>query len=270
VRNQKNTGVGNGRVHAFGRYATLLGIPVCVAFGLALGHLLDVVIKNPLVATAVSLYLVFSIALLWLSDLRQQRMLRTVSQLESKLQKLRKKALHTDVQANYDGLTKLPNNRLLPDRFAQATERAKRNKTHVAIYLVKVDDFVPINTRYGADAGSLVISTTAKRLRSALRDTDTIVRISSSNFVVIAESLKALEHTRCLSEKLNMALGKSIEISNTTVVWPDNKLACVTYPSDGVDLDRLFSKARSQIESTSPHVVSMSERGKAPRTLVTQ
>lgn len=263
MRNQKTTEVVNSRLASIRRYAMIFGIPLCIGLGIALADRLDMVINNPAVATAISFYLVFSIGLLWASDARHHLTMRTVSQLEVENDRLRGKAVKSDVQANYDGLTKLPNIRLLSDRFIQATERAKRSQTHLALYLVTIDDFIPINERYGVNAATKVVSTTAQRLKNVLRDTDSVVRVRSSEFIVIAESIKDLAHTQSLHQKMKLALEKPVEVNNITLVRSHIKLACATYPGDGEDLDSLIRKVRSELETTSRHIVKAKGNARA-------
>ncbi|MEI8158408.1 MAG: GGDEF domain-containing protein [Burkholderiales bacterium] len=247
MRNEKNSAIVNKRLDAIRRNAMLIGIPLCILLGIALACRLDMVINNTVVAAGMSFYLVASIGLLWGSDLRHQLTMRTIVQLESENERLCAKSAKFHLQANYDGLTSLPNIRLLPDRFMQAAIRAKRNRSQVALCLVTLDDFIPINERYGSQAATKVVTSIARRLRNVLRDSDSIVRISSSDFVVVAESIKDLADTQCLTEKLKRTLAKEIEVDNLTLVRPHAKLSCVTYPNDGDDLETLLKSARTAL-----------------------
>jgi diguanylate cyclase (GGDEF)-like protein len=258
MQNEKNTAIVNKHRAVLRRNAMVFGIPLCIVLGIALASRLDMVINNTAIATAMSFYLVASIGLLWGSDACHRMTMRTIAQLEAENERLYAKTVKFDLQANYDGLTSLPNIRLLPDRFVQATIRAKRNRTQVALYLVTLNDFNPINERYGLQAGTKVVTTVATRLRNVLRDSDSIMRISSSDFVIIAESIKDLADTQCLTGKLKHELAKLIELDNTTLIRPHEKLACVNYPNDGEDLESLLKKARTALRNESPHVRTIS------------
>jgi diguanylate cyclase (GGDEF)-like protein len=254
MQNQKYTAIVNRHRAVLRRNALVFGIPLCIVLGIALTSRLDMVINNTAIATAMSFYLVATIGLLWGSDACHRATMRNIAQLEAENERLHAKTVKFDLQANYDGLTSLPNIRLLPDRFMQATLRAKRNRTQVAVYLVTFHDFIPINARYGLQAGTKVVTTVAARLRNVLRDSDSIVRISSSDFVIIAESMKNLADTQCLTEKLKHELEKLVELDNTTLIRPHEKLACVSYPNDGQDLESLLKTARNALHSESPYV----------------
>ncbi|MEI6738602.1 MAG: GGDEF domain-containing protein, partial [Pseudomonadota bacterium] len=254
MQNEKNTVIVNRHRAEVRRNAMLFGIPLCIVVAFALATRLDMVINNTAIATAVSVYLVASIGLLWASNACHQMTMRTIAKLESENERLYAKTAKLDLQADYDGLTSLPNMRLLPDRFMQAVIRAKRNRTQVALYMVTLHDFVPINERYGLQAGTKVVTTIASRLRNVLRDSDSIMRIGSSDFVIIAESIKDLADTQCLTEKLKRALAKEIEVDNTTLVRAHEKLACATFPDDGDNLETLLKRVRDALHTESPNV----------------
>jgi diguanylate cyclase (GGDEF)-like protein len=254
MQNEKNTAIVKRYRAVLLRNAMVFGIPLCIVLGMALANRLDMVINNSVITTAMSIYLVASIGLLWGSDTCHQTTMRAIAQLESENERLHAKSANFDLQAHYDGLTHLPNIRLLPDRFAQAAIRAKRNRTQVALYLVTLRDFIPINDRYGLQAGTKVVTTIATRLKNVLRDSDSIMRISSSDFVIIAESIKDHADTQCLTEKLKHALEKLIEVDNITLIRAHEKIVCVNYPNDGADLENLLKKARTALHTESPYV----------------
>ena len=80
-----------------------------------------------------------------------------------------------------DPLTGLANRRLLREHFQQAIARAKRGEGF-AVHYIDLDRFKPINDTYGHDAGDAVLSEVANRLRSTIRDTDTVARIGGDEF----------------------------------------------------------------------------------------
>ena len=248
------TGEINSRLSVLRRRAVLFGVPLCIGLGFALSTRMDLVINNTPIATAISFYLVISIGFLWASSARHQMTLQTLTQLEFENEKLYARAVKRDLEANYDGLTKLPNVRLLPDRFNQAVVRAKRNRTHIALYLVTLDDFNPINARYGLTAATKAIRVTAERLKSALRDSDTIVRVGNSDFVILVESIKEISQIEGLTPKLHSSLGKLIELDNVTLIRAHEKIARATYPGDGECLEKLIEKARSNLPAATATV----------------
>jgi len=87
--------------------------------------------------------------------------------------------------AQHDVLTGLPNRSLLQDRLGQAVAQATRSGRPVWVMLLDLDRFKYVNDSMGHKAGDVLLMTVAARLRSALRDTDTVARMSGDEFVVI-------------------------------------------------------------------------------------
>jgi diguanylate cyclase (GGDEF)-like protein/PAS domain S-box-containing protein len=87
--------------------------------------------------------------------------------------------------AQHDALTGLPNRSLLQDRLRQAVAYANRTSLPVWVMLLDLDRFKFVNDSMGHKAGDVLLMTIAERLRSALRDTDTVARLSGDEFVVV-------------------------------------------------------------------------------------
>ena len=63
--------------------------------------------------------------------------------------------------AFHDELTKLPNRKLLLDRLAVAIAGARRRESGVALLFIDLDEFKPINDRYGHGFGDLMLTAVA-------------------------------------------------------------------------------------------------------------
>ena len=90
--------------------------------------------------------------------------------------------------AGYDSLTELPNRRLFDDRLEQAIRRQARHGDHqVATVFVDLNDFKPINDRFGHKIGDRVLRKVADRLRDEVRIGDTVSRWAGDEFALIVE-----------------------------------------------------------------------------------
>ena len=87
-------------------------------------------------------------------------------------------------QANYDALTGLPNRNLLHDRLRQAvySQRAPRA---IAVVFMDLDHFKFVNDSLGHSTGDLLLKAMAERLRTVLREGDTVGRVGGDEFVLI-------------------------------------------------------------------------------------
>jgi len=86
-----------------------------------------------------------------------------------------------------DSLTGLPNRRLLESRLNYAHSEAKRDRKRFGLMVLDVDHFKAINDQYGHDVGDEVIKAVAARLKSNMRDMDTVSRLGGDEFVIVVK-----------------------------------------------------------------------------------
>jgi diguanylate cyclase (GGDEF)-like protein/PAS domain S-box-containing protein len=97
-------------------------------------------------------------------------------------------------QALHDPLTGLPNRTLLLERLGHWLERAERGASNAAVLFVDVDHFKVVNDALGHELGDELLCTVARRLRGALRPSDTVARVGGDEFVVLCEDIGRSEH----------------------------------------------------------------------------
>ena len=92
-----------------------------------------------------------------------------------------------------DALTGLPNRRGLQDRLQLALESATPQQM-LAVFLLDLDGFKPVNDRYGHDVGDALLVAVGKRLQQQLRGSDVVARLGGDEFVVLASGLADALH----------------------------------------------------------------------------
>lgn len=115
--------------------------------------------------------------------------------------------------AYYDPLTQLPNRRLLDDRLQQAVAHAQRMGQHGAALVLDLDNFKPLNDRFGHAVGDALLQQVAKRLALQVRASDTVARLGGDEFVVLLAALdgqpdRATGQAVALAEKIRAALAQ--------------------------------------------------------------
>jgi diguanylate cyclase (GGDEF)-like protein len=93
--------------------------------------------------------------------------------------------------AFYDALTKLPNRRLLLDRFRTSLTISERSNHCCAILFLDMDKFKTLNDTLGHFYGDLLLIEVADRIKSCVREIDTVARLGGDEFVVLIEEIDA-------------------------------------------------------------------------------
>jgi diguanylate cyclase (GGDEF)-like protein/PAS domain S-box-containing protein len=88
-----------------------------------------------------------------------------------------------------DPLTGLANRTLLSDRLTHAVNRAKRHQRPLSVLFCDLDRFKAVNDTYGHATGDDLLVEVARRIRRAVRPSDTVARLGGDEFVIICEDL---------------------------------------------------------------------------------
>lgn len=146
--------------------------------------------------------------------------------------------------AHFDILTDLPNRALLADRLKQALTKAKRYKYRLALLFIDLDKFKPVNDTFGHDVGDLLLKEVAHRLRSCLRESDTVARVGGDEFIVLLPQIDAEEYGVLVAEKILAELNTPFDIDGRTLDI-SGSIGVAVYPDDGTDEDELMKHADS-------------------------
>jgi len=91
--------------------------------------------------------------------------------------------------AFYDGLTALPNRRLLLDRLELALRKSAASGQYGAVLFLDLDHFKTLNDTLGHDVGDQLLRSVAHRLLELVRAGDTVARLGGDEFVILLEGL---------------------------------------------------------------------------------
>jgi len=97
---------------------------------------------------------------------------------------------HVEQLAFYDALTDLPNRRLLMSHTQDLIIKIKQTQLYGALIYIDLNGFKRINDSLGHHSGDELLIAVSKRLKNAMRKTDTIARIGGDEFVVLVENLQ--------------------------------------------------------------------------------
>src|SRR6185312_2277312 len=114
-----------------------------------------------------------------------QLLLQIVATRFAALLELRAERERGRSRALLDGLTGLPNRMLFNDRLESILHDARRTGEVFAVMFVDMDRFKGINDSLGHAVGDKVLVAGARRLREAVRASDTVARYAGDEFTLI-------------------------------------------------------------------------------------
>jgi diguanylate cyclase (GGDEF)-like protein/PAS domain S-box-containing protein len=139
--------------------------------------------------------------------------------------------------AHFDSLTGLPNRELLTDRCNLALSAAQRNDTPLALLLLDLDHFKNVNDSLGHRVGDELLTALAGRLKSAVREQDTVSRLGGDEFILILPETDGVGAAHVAEKLLKSALvAFEIEPHELTVT---PSIGIALFPDDGSDFDSL-------------------------------
>ena len=158
--------------------------------------------------------------------------------------------------AYYDNLTDLPNRALLQDRARQALAQARRSDAGMAVVYLDLDGFKQVNDALGHDAGDLLLAEFARRLRAAVRATDTVSRQGGDEFVVLLAVPADAAQVAVVARKILATCDEPFVLMGTTVrVGVTGGVAL--YPQHGESFEALSRHA-----DTAMYAAKRSGRGR--------
>jgi len=143
--------------------------------------------------------------------------------------------------ALHDTLTGLPNRVLLNERLDDALRRFKRGEI-VATHLIDLDHFKTVNDTLGHPAGDSLLKSVADRLRSVVRETDTIARMGGDEFAIVQTGIVQPADATALAHRVIEAVGAPYVIEGHQVVI-GTSIGIAVCPTDGTTHDQLIRNA---------------------------
>jgi diguanylate cyclase (GGDEF)-like protein/PAS domain S-box-containing protein len=144
--------------------------------------------------------------------------------------------------AHYDQLTNVPNRYLLLDRLTHLITQSQRNEHRFALLFIDVDKFKLINDEKGHIFGDRVLIEVALRLKSTIRNSDTIARFGGDEFIILLENISDKMDASTMVKTIDSALkaefivdGEKVDISCSFGV--------AIFPEDGTTTDLLINTA---------------------------
>jgi len=144
--------------------------------------------------------------------------------------------------AHFDALTSLPNRVLFADRLAQGISWSYRNQRQLAVVFIDLDGFKAVNDTHGHEVGDELLIIVSNRMKSVIRDSDTLARIGGDEFVMVLVDINP-------AQELDQLLCRVLTAASDPILVQESELhvsasvGVALYPHDGVDADILIRHA---------------------------
>jgi diguanylate cyclase (GGDEF)-like protein/PAS domain S-box-containing protein len=144
--------------------------------------------------------------------------------------------------AQHDGLTGLPNRNLLRQQMDEILLHTRRSAEKVAVLVLGLDNFKAVNDTLGHGIGDKLLRGVAKRLRSTLREEDTLARLNSDEFAIVQSGLTRPEEVVVLAKRLLEAIADPYLLDGHSVVIGAS-IGIAMAPGDGDESEKLLKSA---------------------------
>jgi diguanylate cyclase (GGDEF)-like protein/PAS domain S-box-containing protein len=154
--------------------------------------------------------------------------------------------------AHYDALTDLPNRLLLADRLSHAMVQCQRQKRSLAVVYLDLDNIKVVNDQYGHAAGDALLIEVSRRMKTALREGDTLARLGGDEFVAVLCNLSGPDDGVPVLERLLQAAAVPVVITtlletpqetDKVIVRVSASMGVTFYPQDPANADQLMRHA---------------------------
>jgi diguanylate cyclase (GGDEF)-like protein len=149
---------------------------------------------------------------------------------------------HVHYLAHHDQLTGLPNRTLLQDRLEQAILRAQRHNQKIAVFVLDIDRFKRINDSLGHAGGDALLAAVARRLATAVRETDTVARMGGDEFVIVMPDFKNIDDVKRCGLQIVHSTARPINIGDRQINVTLSVGVCI-YPDSALETNELFKNA---------------------------
>ena len=162
-----------------------------------------------------------------------QTVMRDVTQQRLQEARLRHKA-------KYDQLTGLLRDSVFRERAQREIDASEGNRD--ALLYIDLDGFKSINDGYGHHVGDAVLVETAERIRSVVRDADSVGRMGGDEFAVWSSSVPDAEAATTMAQRIAEALEQPYVVDDHRV-QVGASIGFVTDDSGNKEVDRLIQEA---------------------------
>ncbi|MGK2856504.1 MAG: diguanylate cyclase [Thermoanaerobaculia bacterium] len=159
-----------------------------------------------------------------------------------------------------DDLTKAFNRRFFESYLDEEIERTRRYGSVFSIIFLDLDDLKNINSSHGHLTGSRVLQEVAKRILSAVRTIDKVVRFGGDEFCIILPETDKDQAMSVAMRARKSISATTLEIDDSLEVRITASFGIATYPNHALSKDGLIRQADEamyRVKSTTKNAIGV-------------
>jgi diguanylate cyclase (GGDEF)-like protein len=145
--------------------------------------------------------------------------------------------------ADMDLVTGVHNHRYLQERLRQEVARSVRSHSPLAVLMLDLDKFKPVNDRHGHADGDRVLANIAATIKAHVRGSDIVARYGGDEFVVLMPDTADESAAHVARRVVSGVLKQTHELSDRTRVNVGVSAGLAVYPNDGRTSAQLLAAA---------------------------
>ena len=149
---------------------------------------------------------------------------------------------HQRFLATHDQLTGLANRALAYDRIEMEIHRSQRESRSFAVLFIDLDDFKPVNDRYGHRVGDLLLRKVAGRLHRRVRASDTVSRLGGDEFIIVLAAITHRQDAEEVAQELAERLAEPYRVEDRELTIAAS-IGVSVFPECGSDPEALIHAA---------------------------
>ncbi len=140
--------------------------------------------------------------------------------------------------AYYDPLTGLPNRVLFGDRLDQEIRTCTSDHGCFGLLYIDLDRFKYVNDTLGHSVGDELLVEVGQRIKSCIREPDTVARISGDEFTVIVRSVRETQDMEVVAAKIIEQIERPVQIAEREI-FVGASVGISLYPEHASDSELL-------------------------------
>lgn len=142
----------------------------------------------------------------------------------------------------HDPLTGVPNRRLFKELLEQTLKEAIRYQRKFAVMFLDLDRFKQINDQLGHDKGDILLQQFSQRVKSCLRDSDTLARHGGDEFTIILPEIQSESDAIQIATRILAAVQEPWDLGDENI-QTTSSIGIAFYPQDGTTSEDLLRHA---------------------------